>query len=84
MRRARMYLEESVKIDKSLKSALANLGLLYHLTGKFEKAVQMSKRALKIDPSFKPALVTLHQIHTARGERDRAKEYAARIRQLGG
>lgn len=84
MRRARMYLEESVKIDKSLKSALANLGLLYHLTGKFEKAVQMSKRALKIDPSFKPALVTLHQIHTARGERDRAREYAARIRQLGG
>ena len=83
MKRARMYLEESVKIDKSLKSALANLGLLYHLTGKFEKAVQTSKRALKIDPSYKPALVTLHQIHTARGERDRAKEYAAKIRQLG-
>ena len=83
LERARRYLEESVKLDKSMKAALANLGLAYYLKGDFDKAIQMNKRALKLDSEFKTALLNLYQIHMASGEREKAAEYASQIRKLG-
>jgi tetratricopeptide (TPR) repeat protein len=84
LERAQKYLEESRKADRSAKVTLANLALLYHLNGKFDKAIKMNKQALKLDPGFKQALVNLHEVHAARGDKKQAGEYLGRIQALGG
>ena len=61
----------------------SNIGIIYILTGKLDKAIESYKKAESIDPTDVIVLANIAQIYEREGDKERAKEYYNKISEHG-
>ncbi|EQC44728.1 tetratricopeptide repeat protein [Bacteriovorax sp. Seq25_V] len=78
-RRAKVFFNKAISLDKDYLPALNNLGVVYLREGKDEKAVAAFKQALNVKNSAKTPMYNLANVYIKYGLLDKANGMLARV-----
>jgi len=77
--RAEQYFQKIVKSGGRYADVLNMLGIIYHIEGKFNNAVESFEKALEINPDYHEATLNLAVLYNDLGEFKKAKALYARV-----
>lgn len=81
--RAQQYFTRILRSGLRFADVHNMLGIIHHIDGKFNNAIESFEEALKINPNYTEATLNLAVLYNDLGEYKKAKELYGRIRKRG-